>query len=456
MLATDHAQRHSTPDALPTTRPNTPQSVAGPTEQTHLLFDSDMLLPPVNDPAAVYRGTLALGASILGTGVLAMPSACKSVGVLPFIALSIFAALVCHTTALYLARTVKFLHADTSEATYASLGKFVLGHSWEKAIQWALVMQQLGACVGYVVVIGDVFTPVLQLMLGDRFGALPASVVRNLIVWLVIFPITVSVRDIGSLKHANAGAVFAICAFCLTVLVNAFLLFAAPEPLPAMDLTPSRSIGFLHTVPLICFAYDMHFNSVPVYNDVKQGLPSKAILVVFKWSSRVAFLLSLVFTVIIGIAGYASFGPDTQPDILQNFPVAGTAISPVMNIVRSLYGFGLVLAFPVIVWELRAVLLILTFSREYAQSTAAFWSVTLFAVLVTSLVVMLVSDVTVVFGLVGCTITPMLDYVVPCALYLKSGTAADYRDEVRPLLIMALGVLLIPLGFGFWVAANVF
>jgi len=97
----------------------------------------------------------------------------------------------------------------------------------------------------------------------------------------------------------------------------------------------------------------MHFNSVPVYNDVKKGLPSTSILHVFKWSSRVSFTLSLVFTVLIGVSGYASFGRDTKPDILQNFPVDGASISSVMNVVRSLYGAGLILAFPVIVWELR-------------------------------------------------------------------------------------------------------
>jgi len=64
-----------------------------------------------------------------------------------------------------------------------------------------------GACVGYVVVVGDVFTPVLRFTFPEQLGDLPASIVRNLIVWLVIFPLTVSVRDIGSLRHANAGAV---------------------------------------------------------------------------------------------------------------------------------------------------------------------------------------------------------------------------------------------------------
>ena len=429
--------------------------VVVPTEQTHLLYDNDML-PPTADLAAVYRGTLALGASILGTGVLAMPSACKTVGLLPFIGLSVIAALCCHTTALYLARTVKYLHADTSEATYASLGKFVLGRQWEKIIQWALVWQQLGACVGYVVVIADVFTPVLRLTFPKQFGDLPESIIRNLIVWLVIFPMTVSVRDIGSLKHANAGAVFAICAFCLTVLANTVLLWATQPTMPRLAIMPTNWLGFLHTVPLVCFAYDMHFNSIPVYNDVKKGLPSSSILLVFKWSSRVAFALSFVFTVMIGVAGYWSFGEDTRPDILQNFPVHGAAISGVMNIVRSLYGLGLILAFPVIVWELRAVLLILTFSKEFGRSTVAFWSVTLLSILCTSLVVALVDDVTVVFSLVGCSITPMLDYVVPCALYLKSGAAGDYRDEVKPLLIMGLGMVLIPIGFGFWVMQHVF
>ena len=105
--------------------------------------------------------------------------------------------------------------------------------------------------------------------------------------------------------------------------------------------------------------------------------------------------------------------------------------------------------------DARAVLLILMFSREFGESNSAFWSVTLVSILCTSLVVALVDDVTVVFGLVGCSVTPMLDYVVPCALYLKSGAAGEYRDELRPLLIMALGAVLIPVGLVFWFSDNV-
>ena len=137
------------------------------TESSRLIVDEEL------DPEMVaktknqahWRGIVNLLASILGTGLLSMPGACKSSGLFFFLSLSLLAAAACHTTACFLVRTVKFLTPTRGgeDATYAGLASHVLGSRGEKAIQIGLVLQQVGACVGYIVVIGDVFSPLLRL-----------------------------------------------------------------------------------------------------------------------------------------------------------------------------------------------------------------------------------------------------------------------------------------------------
>ena len=281
-----------------------------------------------------------------------------------------------------------------------------------------------------------------------------------------MFPLTVGTKNLASLQFASAAAVFAICLFSLAVIVNyAYVLFDPTErrhelmreyypesrSLDGPFLLPSHLLALIRAIPLICFAYDMHFNAVPIHEDMKVDiLPPFSPVQVFSSASFISFSTSLVVTVLTGITGYATFLNETQPDILINFSVKGTYIAPIMNVVRASYGIGLALAFPVLVWELRQVVFVLTSTPDPVPSLR-FWSVTTFIFLLTSLLVLTVSDVTTVFGLVGSTVTPTLDYIMPSLLYLHSGCAAKYDDTRRAKIILGCGLLLVPTGLGIWI-----
>lgn len=90
----------------------------------------------------------------------------------------------------------------------------------------------------------------------------------------------------------------------------------------------------------------------------------------------------------------------------------------------------------------------LTTKREgdFQVPRATFVGVTLVLLAVTTTLGCLVSDLGAVFGLVGSTVTPLLSFVLPCLVYLRSGAAERYGHGTLAGLILLWGALLIPLG----------
>ena len=419
---------------------------------------------------AVWRAASTLGASILGTGLLSMPQAVKLSGVGPFVLVSMVAATAAHITGLLLARTVAHVHLEgefQGDLTYAKLAAEVFGSWGEFVTLVSLFVQQTGACVGYVVVVGDVFTPLVRIATNSPF--VPEWTVRFLFAWAVMFPLSIIARSVRSLGAVSFAAVVSIAVFSVTVMGNALVVATNPdyfrsqlvggvaEDLDGPDWWPTSWERVVRGVPLVVFAYFAHFNVVPVKNNLRESLHHAVAVEAYDKASTRAFVFSTAVTVGIGLAGYYSFLSETRADILTNFPVTGTYVSPVMNFVRALYGVGLLLAFPVVLFELREISVYLLFGRDATE--AEYWAVTFSVVALTSFLGCAVADIATVFAVVGSTSTPILSFCLPCAVYLwsgasspslasssspSSGDGAITRVLARVLLLAGLG--LIPLG----------
>lgn len=435
-------------------------------EESNLVFDPEESLRAKSQ--AEWRACVNLLASILGTGLLVMPGACKITGMPTFMALSCMAAYACNLTACYLVRTVGYVaHPTTTvappdveeDSTYAGLAFHVYGKRGAKAVEIGLVFQQFGACVGYIIVIGDIFHPLLQFYVGPAF-TMSENVLRNLFLWGLMFPLTMGVKNLGSLSFASALAVGGIGLFCVAVIGNATYIALASdgevlrEQLgPPRDMVgpywfPESPVAFLRSLPLVCFAYDMHFNAIPVHEDMKLDvLPPHSSVQAFGVASKRAFLLSFVVTTCMGLAGYETFLNFTHSDIMRNFQVSHTYLAPLMNLVRALFGLGLSLAFPMIVWELRQVLLILSGSSDPRN----FNRLTVGIFVVTAVLVGMVENATTVFSLVGSTVTPTLDYIFPALLFIQSGAADKAGEYFAPRIVLAVGTVLVTVSLSTWI-----
>ena len=241
----------------------------------------------------------------------------------------------------------------------------------------------------------------------------------------------------------------------------------------------------------------MHFNVLPVFKTLGElGSLAES---TYATASKTSFLLSGTVTCSFGLFGYVTFLNETDADILNNFRVSGSYISSFLNVVRAMYGVGLMLAFPVVLWEARENIKKIIFgtemSKQHASSTSyspvavedytlldetttsyddrsanqvivpvhsatrdsfrvhALLSIGL--VILTSMIGAAVTNLEVVFGLVGSTCTPVIAYVLPALVYIKSGAAAKNQDEILPRLTLGVGLFLIPFGLTVWILTRV-
>jgi amino acid permease len=438
------------------------------------------------------QASATLGASLLGTGILAQPKACESTGLIPFVFLTAAALLISHLSAMFLCRTSIFLNSLGSPQKsmgYSDVVAFVFGRKGELGIMWTIAIMQIGCCVGYIVVIGDVFTPLIAHW--THSSQTPSStVVIFTFATFIILPLTVFVRDLSSFKYTSAAAVLVVMFFAFVVVGNGIFVLSSSDPdekreeligqeaddLEDPQLWP-REIGALRAIPLVCFAYFMHFNVLPVVKTLKALGPAGS-EAAYETASRMSFLLSGGVSGAFGVFGYLTFLSAIESDILSNFFVSETYISSFMNVVRAMYGLGLMLAFPIVLWEARENLKGIIYGTDSTPSlnvpllgeegseedveivsprvnnkdsfrVHAGFSIAL--IFLTALLGSVVTDLSVVFGLVGSTCTPVIAYALPAAVYLKSGAAAKYSDETKPRICLFLGLSLIPFGVAVWV-----
>jgi amino acid permease len=436
---------------------------------------------------AIHQATYTLGASILGTGLLSMPKAVELTGICIFLVLSLIASYGALLSAQYLLRTVRYLHTESfrrasalrqeagvSELTFGTAAYKTFGIVGERVALVSLLVQQTGACICYIVVVGDVFTPLVQDVLGN--DQVPAWAIRFMFAWSVMFPLSILTRNLSSLSWSSPGAVMSICLFGVAVIGNAMVVFTSPVYYRTafeishnrddnhhehhhhhhhsletnLSFYPDSTRNLLRGLPLVVFAYYMHFNVIPVKNAIRTMVQGDDVIEVFDIALYRSFIVSTLITVGIGLAGYYTFQHDTEPDILSNFPVINTYISPYMNIVRAFYGLGLLLAFPVVLFELREISLFLLFGTDITEER---YIVLTFAVVaITSIIGCTVPDIAIIFTVVGSTSTPILSFILPSALYLKSGAAKEYGDSFEAWLCLLCGMASIPLGiYGTWV-----
>lgn len=99
--------------------------------------------------------------TILGSGTLAMPYVCRVSGVFLFVTMLFLTALGADLAVRLLFEAVEKL--NLARPRYPTLGHATYGRLGEQVAMWSVTLQQMGACIAYVVIVGDVLAPIADL-----------------------------------------------------------------------------------------------------------------------------------------------------------------------------------------------------------------------------------------------------------------------------------------------------
>lgn len=308
--------------------------------------------------------SLTLANSALGAGILAYPYAFMSAGVAgasiatAFMALCSFVSLCC---IMRLMATAQFL-SEAPVRSFGDLVRLAFGDCVCSVVEALVVFYCFGACVGYIVLLGDVFTPLMCKAVSGRLSFSKVHLIMEagcaVLAWLLCL-----LRRISALKYTAVLAVAAT--FCVVaMLVRQVLMMPCDAahctdetgkggwPLPAGDgwLWPADFAGLLRALPLIAFAMQCHMQMCIVYAEMPSHIAES------QGRRRAVALASVMILLVMyfptGIAGFMRFGEATNGDILQNFVVS----DGLADMARVCIGLTALASFPLQHFPARAAL----------------------------------------------------------------------------------------------------
>lgn len=430
-----------------------------PTSEARLPVNLSSENVVINDPTStgtILSSVITISNTILGSGMLTIPYALSTVGLVNgILAITIFGAV--SFFGLYLliecanfigGRRVSFF--SVSKITYPKLSMI---------FDLAIAIKCFGVSVSYLVIVGELMPKVTK-------GLFPQltmdSLWLNSSVWItigmfLIIPLSFK-RSLDSLKYASTVSLIAI--FYIMILVVYFFF----RPIPNIDnsvhdLDVNENFGthhkieyfkwnlkFFNILPIFVFAFTCHQNIFSIFNEMKNtsiigdNREKKSI-----FSTILSICLAVVLYFIIGIVGYLTFGDSTQSNIISMYPASNTLIL----IGQMSMALMVSLSYPLQCHPSRRSLGIviknlkkrdsyerLDRSNSSAHqgsselSTKMHATITSFLLLISYIIACSVGDLSTVLSVVGATGSTTICYILPGLLYYKIKVNENQRNGI--------------------------
>ena len=204
--------------------------------------------------------------------------------------------------------------------------------------------------------------------------------------------------------------------------------------------------GVFQAIGVISFAFVCHHNSLLIYGSLRKPTLDRFARVTH-WSTGV----SMVACMIMALAGFLTFGSNTQGNVLNNFPSNWILV----NIARFCFGLNMLTTLPLEAFVCREVMTNYYFPGEP-------WNPNRQLIFSTSLVVtamtlsLLTCDLGAVFELIGATSACALAYILPPLCYIKlSKNKEKWWKKYIAGVIVAFGCVVMALSLVLAVAKMV-
>ncbi|OBZ87873.1 Vacuolar amino acid transporter 5 [Choanephora cucurbitarum] len=380
-----------------------------------------------------------LANTILGTGMLAMPSAMASVGILPGIFLIFFSALASGTGLYFLsvcARRTEGRHASffaLSQLTWPSIAVL---------FDLAIAIKCFGVAVSYLIIIGDLMPQVI-----DSFTnhADTWYFLTDRRFWITFFMLTLILplsflKRLDSLKYTSLIALVAVIYLCVIVLYH----YLSPDyPPPEQVELANLDTTVLGHLPVFVFAFTCHQNIFSVYNELRDNSQFSITKVIVSSIGGSAFVYEA-----IAILGYLSFGKSVRGNIIMEYPssyfVAGGSLATVISVIFS---------YPLQAHPCRAsldkVLASLSPSTKFLShpppppSAFKHFAMTTVILIASYLVAITVTELDLVLSFVGSTGSTTISFILPGMFYYKLHQNSPWHStKVIAILLAVYGTFI--------------
>ncbi|KAF3060092.1 Vacuolar amino acid transporter 3 [Daldinia childiae] len=395
-----------------------------PSETRPLLGRRRASRAPRSATASTKQTFFTLLKAFIGTGIMFLPKAFNNGGIL-FSSLTMLAVSTVTMLAFHLLLACKAKYGGG----YGEIGHAVAGKFMRGLILFSITMSQLGFVCAGIVFVAENMTSFLKAVL---HGDSPLSPTSLILIQLVLLIPLAFIRNIAKL-----GPVALLADACILLGVTYIYYY---------DIAHLASDGIHESVVLFNPAkYTLTIGAaIFTFEGIGLILPIQSSMTKperFEWLlGMVMFLITVLFTA-VGALCYATFGENTEIEIINNYPQD----SKFVNAVQFLYSLAVLVGTPVQLFPAIRIIEGRIFgSHSGKKSARTKWIKNAFRSLIVigcgAFSIVGASNLDRFVALIGSIACVPLVYIYPAYLHYK-GVATSWEAKVGDIIFMVVGVI---------------
>uniref|UniRef100_A0A668A864 Solute carrier family 38 member 5 n=1 Tax=Myripristis murdjan TaxID=586833 RepID=A0A668A864_9TELE len=367
-----------------------------------------------------------LSNAIMGSGILGLAFAMSNTGIILFLILLVFIAILSSYSIHLLLKSAGVVGIRA----YEQLGKRAFGHPGKMLAACIITVHNIGAMSSYLFIVKSELPLVIQTFLGKQENTGEWFLEGNYLIMIVSAAI---ILPLALMKQLGM--------FCFHVIYKKFnILCPLGEEYhnvtePAEDFTSSNGTDEFceakmftinsqtaYTIPILAFAFVCHPEVLPIYTELRDATKKRMQTV-----ANISILAMFVMYLLTALFGYLTFYAAVEPELLHTY----SRVDPLDTLilcVRLAVLVAVTLTVPVVLFPIRRAVLQILFP-EKPFHWARHISIAICLIFIVNLLVIFVPSIRDIFGLIGATSAPSLIFILPGIFYIRI-----IPEEQEPLL----------------------
>uniref|UniRef100_A0A4W6DR66 Solute carrier family 38 member 5 n=1 Tax=Lates calcarifer TaxID=8187 RepID=A0A4W6DR66_LATCA len=380
-----------------------------------------------------------LSNAIMGSGILGLAFAMSNTGIILFLVLLVFIAILSAYSIHLLLRSAGVVGIRA----YEQLGNRAFGPPGKMLAACVITVHNIGAMSSYLFIIKSELPLVIQAFLdkentGEWF--LNGNYLIIIVSAFIILPLAL-MKQLGYLGYTSGFSLSCMVFFLISVIYKKFNISCPLEDLHHNDSSiaahhaPTNvtedfceakmftiNSQTAYTVPILAFAFVCHPEVLPIYTELRDATKKRMQSV-----ANISILAMFVMYLLTALFGYLTFYGAVESELLHTYSRVGSG-DVLILCVRLAVLVAVTLTVPVVLFPIRRALLQILFPDKPFHWVRHI-AIAFCLVFIVNLLVIFVPSIRDIFGIIGATSAPSLIFILPGIFYIRI-----VPEEQEPLL----------------------
>ncbi|KAK7201976.1 L-Lysine transport protein [Novymonas esmeraldas] len=380
-----------------------------------------------------------LASATLGAGIVSVPSGFHQSGMVVSVVLLV---VVCACT-IYSIRLLGQAKLKTGLRSYEEMARGMLGRGWDYFAAFLMFMFCWGTCVGYVISVGDLLSPMLDGPNTNAFLKTPNGhrILVGLIWFVGMFTLSLP-KEINSLRYASVVGVSFVIFFVICMIIHSAQNGLKNGVRSDVKLI-NHGMPAVNGLTLFIFAFICQVNVFEIFDEM-----ARPTLRNMTRDATVSMVVVAVLNFFSGFFGYCDFGSDVDGSILLLYrPIE----EPLFMIAYIGICVKLCVGFAICIQPSRdAIYYCLQMGKTSDVKDWLNWIVSGFLALAALICGLFIPNINIVFSLLGGICGGFLGFMFPAYFFIYSGgftlAKVGILNYIGCLILIVGGVVAVVFG----------